>query len=51
MDHDERLEIHLELCKRIYERMKRDGSWPWRTEDDSPNSDDLVELEDKADEV
>jgi excisionase family DNA binding protein len=29
MDNDERLEGYLELCRRIYQRMCRDGSWPW----------------------
>lgn len=29
MDNQERLERYLELCKRIYERMRRDGTWPW----------------------
>ena len=29
MDNDERLERYLELCKHIYERMRRDGTWPW----------------------
>lgn len=43
MTHDERLAIHLELCERIFERMQRDGSWPWRNELDSQDSDDVVE--------
>lgn len=36
------LERYLTLCQRIYERMERDGSWPWA---DSPKSEDLVESE------
>lgn len=44
MDDDERLERYLELCKRIYERMRRDGTWPWTT--DSPKSDGVLESED-----
>ena len=48
MNHDERLTIHLELCQRIYERMKREDSWPWA---DSPNSEDLVESEDNSENV
>lgn len=34
------LERYLALCQRIYERMERDGSWPWA---DSPKPEDLVE--------
>lgn len=40
MTHDEFLKAHLELCKRIYLRMRAEGSWPWR---DSQNPDDLVD--------
>lgn len=40
MDHDELLERHLEFCKRMFERMEAEGSWPWT---DSQNSEDLVE--------
>lgn len=40
MDSKEHLNRHIELCKRIYLRMLRDGSWPWA---DSPKSEDLVE--------
>lgn len=29
MDNQERLEQFLELCRQIYEGMKRDGTWPW----------------------
>lgn len=43
MDNDEHLERHLELCKRIYLRMLKDGSWPWL---DSPKPEDLVESDD-----
>lgn len=37
------LEAYLRLCKRVYERMEEDGSWPWP---DSTLSEDLVESED-----
>lgn len=47
MTHDEHLERHLELCRRIYERMLREGSWPWREKPDSPNPEDLVDSDDK----
>lgn len=40
MTPDDHLERHLELCKKVYERMKRDGSWPWP---ESPNSEDVLE--------
>ena len=42
MDNQERLERYLELCKRIYERMRRDGTWPWA---DSQDSGGVVESE------
>ena len=29
MTEDQRFEQFIELCKRIYERMEREGSWPW----------------------
>ena len=51
MDKGELLERHLELCKRVYERMKRDGTWPWRDEPDSPNSEDMVDSEDYDDDI
>ena len=37
MTDEQRFEQFIELCKRIYERMEREGSWPWpedRTEED-----------------
>lgn len=40
MEHDQQLDQFIELCKRIYARMEREGSWPWA---DSPNPEDLVE--------
>jgi len=40
MKDDKFLEAYLELCKSIYERMEREGSWPWS---DSQNSENLVE--------
>lgn len=43
MDKEEHLRRHLELCKRVYERMKREGSWPWAEEVDSPKSEDVVD--------
>ena len=40
---EERLRRHLELCQRIYLRMRAEGAWPDLGESDSPNPDDLVE--------
>lgn len=48
MDNNERLERYLELCRRIYERMRRDGTWPWA---DSQKSDVVVESEDSSDDL
>ncbi|WP_188527426.1 hypothetical protein [Sinisalibacter lacisalsi] len=43
MSKDDHLKQHLELCKTIYLRMLKDGTWPWR---DSQISEDLVESDD-----
>ena len=40
------LERYLALCKRVYERMQRDGTWPWNDNPDSTDANDLVESED-----
>ena len=48
MEKDKHLEQYLALCKRIFERMERDGSWPWG---DSPKSEDLVESKDNSEKV
>ena len=48
MTDDKRLTQYLELCKRIYERMERDGSWPWP---DSQESDDVVDSENNPTDV
>jgi len=47
-DEHERLLQYIELCRGIYERMRRENSWPW---DDSQDSDDVVESEDKPQEL
>jgi len=36
----------LELCQQVFERMEREGSWPWHDQSDSPKPEDLVESED-----
>jgi hypothetical protein len=51
MNKDEHLERHLELCRRIYLRMLADGSWPWSDDQDSQNSEDLVESKDNNDAI
>ena len=40
MNHDENLNIHIEICKRIFLRLLADDSWPWP---DLSNSEDVVE--------
>lgn len=42
------VERYLALCKRTYERMVREGTWPWK---DSPKSENLVESEDNPNEL
>jgi hypothetical protein len=37
------LEAYFELCRRIYERMVAEGSWPWTV--DSTNPEDVIESE------
>jgi hypothetical protein len=46
MSHDDHLNEHVELCKRVYERMRRDNSWPWVVIADSTETKDLVESND-----
>ena len=48
MKNDQQLDDFIDLCKRMYERMEREGSWPWA---DSPNSEDLVESEDNPENI
>jgi len=50
-DKQAHLDEYLALCKRIYERMERDGSWPWKTETDSTLSEDLVESDDNPENI
>ena len=45
MDKQEHLERHLKLFQDIYERMKREGTWPWP---DSPKSEDVIESDDNT---
>jgi hypothetical protein len=41
---DEQFERYLDLCRRMFERMRDEGSWPWA---DSPDCEDAVEFKDK----
>lgn len=34
MKPDPKLEAYLAVCKDMYDRMRREGSWPWREEED-----------------
>ncbi len=45
MNEDEILEAYFQICKRTYEQMERDGTWPW-AEGESPNPQDMVESDD-----
>ncbi|WP_164989184.1 hypothetical protein [Roseovarius sp. A46] len=51
MKKDDNLQQHLDLCKRIYLRMLKDGSWPWRDAPDSQNPVDLIESKDNRDDI
>lgn len=42
---DPRLLRYLEFCQRMYERMERDGTWPWKQAVDSTLSENLVDSE------
>jgi hypothetical protein len=33
MTEEQRFEQFIELCKRIFERMEREGAWPWPEEE------------------
>ena len=45
---DEQFQRYLELCRRVYERMRRENRWPWT---DSPDFDDVVESEDSRNDI
>ena len=54
MMNDPRLERYLELCQRMYERMERDGTWPWQSdipESDSTVSENLIDSDSHQNEV
>jgi hypothetical protein len=41
MEPSPELDAYFDLCKRIYDRMVAEGTWPWPA--DSTNSDDVIE--------
>lgn len=43
MNDDERLDEYLKLCARIYDRMRRENSFPWR---DSTEPEDMIDSDD-----
>ena len=43
---DPTLAAYIELCQRTFERMERDGSWPWRIRKTEPDSTDREEVVD-----
>lgn len=49
MTHDQHLEAFLAICREMFERMEREGTWPWP--DDSPNSDNVLKLGDNLNSV
>lgn len=44
MTDEQRFEQFIELCKRIHERMEREGSWPWPTEPKDDNASEDGEI-------
>lgn len=39
------LQEYFQICKRIYEKMEREGTWPWTS--DSQEFGDVVDSKDK----
>jgi|GEM_PF-2283257 len=46
---DAYLQEYFEICKRIYEQMEHDGTWPWAS--DSTNPEDMVDSESNNNDV
>jgi hypothetical protein len=46
---DEQLTNFLQLCRDIYERHVREGTWPWPV--DSTNPDDVIESDSNTNQV
>jgi hypothetical protein len=38
MEHSPQLEAFFELCKDIYERRVREGTWPWTADSTNPQN-------------
>ena len=49
MEPSPQLEAFFELCKRIYERMEREGTWPWTA--DPTNPEDMIDSKDTQNDV
>lgn len=49
MTHDEHLEEFLAICQAMFERMQREGTWPWL--EDSTNSENVVDSDDNFESV
>lgn len=49
MTQDEHLEEFLAICVAVFERMKREGTWPWST--DSTLSEDVIDSENNSEPV
>ena len=45
------LERYLALCKRVYERMLDEGTWPWPDDVDSTDNENLIESDDNLNDV
>jgi len=48
MTEDERIERHLEICQRVYERLVAEGKWLWS---DSQKTEDVIDSEDHKTDV
>jgi hypothetical protein len=48
-DKQQQLDQYLALCKRIYERMERDGTWPWPSWEEQPDSHESPDMVDSGD--
>ena len=44
MTNDEHLEEYLAICAAVFERMKREGTWPWPA--DSTLCEDVIDSDD-----
>ena len=49
MTHDEHLEEFLAICQAVFERMRREGTWPWP--EDSTNPEDVINSGDNPENV